>query len=84
MHKIENINRDNFVSDELLSLDMAAALIGVTGRTLYRMRLAGIGPSFRKIGNAVIYPRKDVLAFIAANTSPGATRDGAILEGTAP
>jgi hypothetical protein len=68
MHKIENLDRDDFGGDVMLSNDAAARLIGIGGRTLRRMRAKGAGPSYRMIGNHVIYPHSAVLVFIATST----------------
>jgi predicted DNA-binding transcriptional regulator AlpA len=68
MHQIENIQRDNFAGDVMLSHDKAAALIGISRRTLFRHRLAGGGPVYRRIGKHILYPQSAVAAYIAANT----------------
>lgn len=68
MITIENIDRNDFVGEPLLCDASAAATLAISARTLQRMRAAGAGPAYRRIGKRVFYPRSAVLAFIAANT----------------
>lgn len=59
--------------DELLNSKKAAAFLGVSERTLERLRTAGEGPKYVKFGMVVRYDPADVLAWIEgrkrANTS---------------
>lgn len=54
--------------DALLSEAQTHQLTGLAPRTLQRKRLDGTGPRFVKLGRRVLYRRRDVLAWIAANT----------------
>lgn len=54
--------------DILLSEAETCALTGLADRTLQRKRLDGTGPNFVKLGRRVLYRRRDVLAWIEANT----------------
>ena len=38
--------------------------------TLARWRCVGFGPRWAKLGRAVVYPRAEIAAFIAANHRP--------------
>jgi Helix-turn-helix domain len=70
MHIIENLDRNDFEGDVILSNDQAARLIGIGSRTLHRMRAVGAGPSYRKVAGHVLYPLADVQAYIKAATVP--------------
>jgi predicted DNA-binding transcriptional regulator AlpA len=70
MHVIENIDRNNFVGEPLLSHDAAAKALGVSRATLYRMRQAGIGPRHRKVSRYVTYPQSAIVEYLAAVTTP--------------
>lgn len=54
--------------DFLLSECETSALTGLAERTLQRKRLDGTGPRFAKLGRRIFYRRRDVLAWIEANT----------------
>lgn len=54
--------------DMLLSEQETSALTGLAERTLQRKRLDGTGPKFVKLGRRVLYRRRNVLAWIDANT----------------
>jgi excisionase family DNA binding protein len=50
----------------LLSQRDAARLLGLSVRTLERMRVSGTGPRFLKLGNAVRYRLQDIEAWLAS------------------
>jgi predicted DNA-binding transcriptional regulator AlpA len=54
--------------DALLNETQTCDLTGLAPRTLQRKRLDGTGPKFVKLGRRVLYRRRDVLAWIGANT----------------
>jgi predicted DNA-binding transcriptional regulator AlpA len=54
--------------DMLLSEAETCALTGLADRTLQRKRLDGTGPKFVKLGRRILYRRRNVLAWIEANT----------------
>ena len=54
--------------DALLNQTACSAFVGLADRTLERMRLDGTGPKFVRLGRRVLYRRRDVLAWVAANT----------------
>ena len=51
--------------DDLLNSKKAAAFLGVSERTLERLRTAGQGPKYVKFGMVVRYDPADILAWIA-------------------
>ena len=51
------------VQDKLLSIDSAAALLGLSPRALYH-RVARRSVPFRKLGRKVVFSERDLLAFI--------------------
>jgi hypothetical protein len=70
--------------DALLVETHAAQLLSLSARTLQAWRLTSRGPAFVRAGRAVRYRRRDLLAWIDANTvsSTGAGGDVA-LQGSA-
>jgi predicted DNA-binding transcriptional regulator AlpA len=50
--------------DDLLNSKKAAAFLGVSERTLERLRTAGEGPKYVKFGMVVRYDPADILAWI--------------------
>lgn len=54
--------------DMLLSEAETCALTGLAERTLQRKRVEGTGPKFVKLGRRILYRRRNVLAWIDANT----------------
>lgn len=48
--------------------DQAAAILGLSRRTLENWRLAGKGPKFRKLGSRVLYSETDLIEFSEAQT----------------
>jgi excisionase family DNA binding protein len=68
MYTIENIDRNGFADEPLMCDAGAAACIGISLRTLQRLRAAGAGPAYRKVGKRVLYPKSAVLAYIEAST----------------
>lgn len=51
---------------ELLAIEEAAELLGISRSGLAKWRSAGSGPAFIKIGRAVRYSREDVDQWLAA------------------
>jgi predicted DNA-binding transcriptional regulator AlpA len=51
----------------LLDVRAAAARVGLSVSTLNKLRIAGDGPQFVKLGHAVRYRPEDLAAWIAAN-----------------
>jgi predicted DNA-binding transcriptional regulator AlpA len=56
--------------DALLPEVYAAELLGLSSRTLQAWRTKGIGPAFVRAGRAVRYRRRDLIAWMDANTVP--------------
>ncbi len=54
--------------ETLLTTQQAAWLLGVSHKTLERMRVEGRGPRFVKVGRCVRYRQRDLLTWIANNT----------------
>jgi excisionase family DNA binding protein len=54
--------------DALLTEVQAAKLLNLSTRTLQAWRIRGVGPPFVQAGRAVRYRRRDLLAWIDANT----------------
>lgn len=54
--------------DVLLREELAADLLGLSIRTLQSWRLRRAGPPFVQVGRAVRYRRRDLIAWIEANT----------------
>ena len=71
---LASANRD---LDALLKEQDAADLLDLSVRTLqsWRMRLAG--PPFVQVGRAIRYRRRDLIAWIDANTVGSFSREGA-------
>jgi hypothetical protein len=55
-------------SDALLAEVHAAQLLCLSSRTLQAWRAKGAGPSFVRAGRAIRYRRRDLLAWVDANT----------------
>jgi predicted DNA-binding transcriptional regulator AlpA len=55
-------------ADALLAEAQAAELLSLSSRTLQAWRLNGSGPSYVRAGRAVRYRRRDLLAWMDANT----------------
>jgi len=55
-------------NDELLTEIHAADLMRLSVRTLQAWRTKGFGPAFVRAGRAVRYRRRDLVAWIEANT----------------
>jgi excisionase family DNA binding protein len=62
---LENIPRD---ADALLREQEAADLLSLSIRTLQSWRIRSAGPPFVQVGRAVRYRRRDLIAWIDANT----------------
>jgi predicted DNA-binding transcriptional regulator AlpA len=56
------------MSENLFDQTQVSKLLGISPRTLERMRLAGTGPAFVKIGRLVRYRASNLEEFIAAKT----------------
>ena len=50
----------------------AAAMLGVSPRTMYAWRTAGIGPKYRRVGGRLLYARAELERWLAAGDA-GAT-----------
>jgi excisionase family DNA binding protein len=50
---------------ELLNQSEAAKILGLSTRTLERLRLTGEGPPFAKLGRRVLYRPADLNAWVA-------------------
>jgi Helix-turn-helix domain len=59
--------------DALLGETHAAQLLNLSTRTLQAWRLTSRGPAFVRAGRAVRYRRRDLLAWIDANTVSSAS-----------
>ena len=54
--------------DEMLTSPQVAKLLAITQRTLERMRVAGTGPKFVKMGPRLVrYPRRSLREYYEAN-----------------
>ena len=67
--------------DDLLNSKKAAALLGISERTLERLRTAGDGPQYVKFGMVVRYDPADILAWTedrkrASTSECGGERQG--------
>lgn len=51
----------------LIDETQAAAILGLSRRTLQAWRVSGAGPVYRKIGCRVLYAEADIADFIAAS-----------------
>ena len=51
---------------QLLNQRAAAAMLGLSPRTLERFRCTGFGPVYRKLGRRVLYRPADLDAWIAS------------------
>lgn len=49
---------------ETLSIDQAAATLGLSRSTLARLRVCGGGPRFIKLGRKVVYRADDLTAWL--------------------
>jgi excisionase family DNA binding protein len=58
-------------ADALLSEVHAADLLGLSSRTLQAWRVKNGGPPFIRAGRAIRYRRRDLLAWMDANTVLG-------------
>lgn len=57
--------------DSLLAEVAAAEMLGLSTRTLQSWRIGGSGPAYVRAGRAIRYRRRDLLAWIDANTIRG-------------
>jgi excisionase family DNA binding protein len=67
--------------DDLLSAKKAAALLGVSERTLERLRTDGEGPKYIKFGQTVRYQTSDLLAWIEGRKRASTSDSGAVQQG---
>ncbi|WP_423415665.1 helix-turn-helix domain-containing protein [Hyphomicrobium sp. B1] len=51
-------------AEHFLTPDQAAALIGLSPRTMARFRLSGTGPRYSRVGRRVRYTRADINAWV--------------------
>jgi predicted DNA-binding transcriptional regulator AlpA len=56
------------LNDALLNEVHAAELLGISVRTLQSWRTRRAGPAFVRVGRAIRYRRRDLIAWIDANT----------------
>lgn len=63
-----------------LNQTATAKLLGVSQRTLERLRLEGTGPVYRKFGRRVLYARADILGWADAQCRTS-TSDVSMLHG---
>jgi hypothetical protein len=63
-------------TDALLKEDDAARLLSLSVRTLQAWRIRLAGPPFVRVGRAVRYRRRDLIAWIDANTMGSSARRG--------
>jgi hypothetical protein len=62
----------DWVTEEQLAGELSKSV-----RTLWRWRLAGIGPAFSLIGSTIVYSREDIMRWLAAGgTKPRARGRG--------
>ena len=77
-----------FEGDNLLDACAAARYLGLSARTLAKMRLSGNSPSFLKLGRRVLYRRIDLDTWlesrVARNTSDAGARLPKSLTGPRP
>ena len=52
---------------EFKTTEQAAAHLALKPKTLHNWRAQGRGPAFVKLGGRVLYPIRDLEAFVAAN-----------------
>ncbi|AMM83211.1 hypothetical protein AZF01_01570 [Martelella sp. AD-3] len=55
---------------------LTCELLSVSARTLQAWRLRGGGPPFVKIGKSVRYKRRDITAWLSANTLTSTSQRG--------
>lgn len=53
----------------------AAEILGISMRTLERMRMSGDGPIFRKFGRRVLYAHDDLIAWADARSRQSTSGD---------
>lgn len=63
MSLLEKLER-RAAADPLLSPKEVCEILSVSLRTLTRMRKAGTGPAWRRVGGSIRYPSSVVFAFI--------------------
>ncbi len=72
MHAAISIPDENALLNEV----QTAKLLNLSTRTLQAWRVRGVGPVFVRAGRAIRYRRRDIIAWIEANTVPmGSTRE---------
>ena len=59
-----------------LSTRQAAALLGLSPRTLERYRVTGDGPAFSKLGRRVCYARADIDGWASGRRRRSTSDDG--------
>ena len=67
--------------DDLLSAKKAAVLLGVSERTLERLRTDGEGPKYIKFGQTVRYQPSDLRAWIEARKRASTSDSGGTKQG---
>lgn len=61
---------------EYLSTDQTAVLLGLSPRTLERLRVSGGGPAFHKFGRRVCYRRADLDTWARTRKRRSTSDDG--------
>jgi hypothetical protein len=56
--------------------DVAAAFLSLTTQRLAKMRLAGDGPKFCKVGRSILYRRQDLESWLAAHSRESTSDHG--------
>jgi hypothetical protein len=64
--------------DAALNENQAAEFLGLSVRTLQSWRVRGFGPRYTKIGRAVRYQRRELVAFQQAHTVSSTTEADAL------
>jgi hypothetical protein len=64
--------------DAALNENQTAEFLGLSARTLQAWRVRGVGPRYCKIGRAVRYQRRELVAFQHAHTVSSTTEADAL------
>jgi hypothetical protein len=70
-------SHERHIAIQLLNELDAAALLGLSPRSLRKWRWAGKGPRFRKLGRRVLYELRDLEAFIEAGVRESTSQNAA-------
>ena len=58
----------------------AAAFVGSTKSTMEKLRLAGGGPAYSKLGRVVVYDVDDLLAWVSARKRTSTSEGGRVAQ----